>query len=210
MTTSTNTIAKSKWTNAQAITVAVVSLIVGSSGGCLLRQSQSIANPAGATLSPAAARSAAAQSPAPAKNLDSAVDVQVSAKLERLKADPANAGLLTELGNLYYDNQQYPRAIDYYNRVLLLQPANTNVRTDLGTAYWYLGDADAAISAFNKSLSIDPTKVDTLFNLGIVQLNGKNDSAAAIAAWQKLLANNPSYEQRDKVQKLIAEAQGSR
>jgi tetratricopeptide (TPR) repeat protein len=206
--TSTNTATKSQWTNAQAITMAVASLIVGTSGGYLLRRSHP--DPAGAAISRGPVGSPSAQSAAPAKNLDSAVDVQASAKLEQLEADPNNAGLLTELGNLYYDNQQYPRAIEYYNRVLLLQPANTNVRTDLGTAYWYLGDADAAIAEFNKSLSFDPTKVDTLFNLGIVQLKGKNDSATAIAAWQKLLSNNPSYEHRDQVQKLIAEAQASR
>src|SRR5208337_5287626 len=97
-------------------------------------------------------------------------------------------------------------AIGYYDRALKLQPANTSVRTDLGTAYWYLGDADEAIREFQTVLKAEPTKANALFNLGIVEWRGKMDAAAAVAAWQKLLASNPNYENRAQVQQLIAEA----
>ena len=38
---------------------------------------------------------------------------------------------------------------------------------------------------------------------------GKNDPAGAIAAWQKLLAANPGFEARAKVEDLIAQAQAT-
>ena len=206
--TTTNTTTKTQWTNTQAIALAVASLLIGTGGGFLLRRSiPSNASTQAMSPSPIGAKAAPTAS---ANNLNAAVDIQAAAKIEQLKSDPNNVGILVELGNLYYDDKQYPNAIEYYKRVLALQPPNTDVRTDLGTAYWYMGDADNAISEFNKSLTYEPTKVDTLFNLGIVQFRGKKDSASAIATWQKLLAANPLYEQKDKVQKLIAEAQSSR
>ncbi len=205
MAVTTNSTIKAQWTNTQAISLAVVSLMVGTCSGFLLRRSQSQADARtiGASPAPTGTPTAAA------KPLHAAFDIQVGAKLERLRSDPNNPGILIELGNLYYDSRQYAAAIEYYQRVLARQPANTDVRTDLGTAYWYIGDADSAISEFNKSLSYQPTKPDTLYNLGIVQLRGKRDSAAAITTWQKLLAENPQYEQKDKIQKLVADAQAS-
>ena len=94
---------------------------------------------------------AAIQPPTPAQ-MQETVDTQAGPLLEKLKADPANAGLLENIGNVYYDAQRFPIAIDYYQRALKVEPANTSVRTDMATAYWYTGNADAAIAEFQKSL----------------------------------------------------------
>jgi len=212
-TTTTNT-----WSSTQAFALAAVSLLLGVCGGWLIRSS---------FATPAAAPAQVASSPAPgvtpsqsapanfgslvgtpsAQELKQAADTQAAPLLERLKADPTNAGLLTQLGNLYYDAKQYPAAIDYYERSLKSQPSNTSVRTDLGTAYWYNGDADTAIAQFNTALTYEPTKADTLFNPGIVKWSGKKDGQGAIAAWQKLLDTNPGYANKENVLHLIAQAQ---
>jgi len=133
-------------------------------------------------------------------------DTQAAPLIEKLKSDPANAELLASIGNLYYDAQQYPTAIDYYQRALKSEPKNTGVRTDMATAYWFMGNADAAIAEFQKSLSYEPTKANTLFNLGIVEWQGKMDIDRAVATWQKLLDTNPNYEAKDKVLELMAQA----
>lgn len=134
------------------------------------------------------------------------VDTQAGPLLEKLKADPANAGLLENIGNVYYDAQRFPIAIDYYQRALKVEPANTSVRTDMATAYWYTGNADAAIAEFQKSLSYEPNNANTLFNLGVVEWQGKMDIDKAVATWQKLLDTNPNYEAKDKVLELMAQA----
>ena len=113
---------------------------------------------------------------------------------------------MIKLGNLYYDSQAYPQAIQYYEKALSIQPKNADVRTDLGTAYWYTGDADKAIASFEKALAIRPNHPDTLFNLGIVRWQGKKDPKGAIVAWEKLLETNPTYPQKDQVQMLIERA----
>ena len=206
------------WSGAQASALVLVCLLAGIAGGWMLRRSTSAPVGAQAATAPAPVVAPAPSQSAPvnfgagsaipsAQQLKQAADAQAAPLLLHLKADPSNAALLANLGNVYYDAKQYPTAIEYYERALKLQPANTSVRTDLGTAYWYSGNADTAIAQFNKSLTYDPNKTDTLFNLGIVKWQGKKDGPGAVAAWKKLLETNPAYPQKDAVLQLIAQAQ---
>jgi len=200
-----------QWTSVQAYVLAVICLLVGIAGGWFIRGSQTPALPSAETASsPTSAPSMgnqASQSPSPAQ-MQKMADTQAAPLIEKLKADPTNAALLANIGNIYYDTQQYPTAIDYYQRTLKVEPANAGVRTDLATAYWYTGDADIAIAEFQKSLSYEPNKANTLFNLGIVEWQGKMDIDKALATWQKLLDTNPNYEAKDKVLELMAQALG--
>src|ERR1019366_2660324 len=197
-----------QWTSVQAYTLAVICLLVGIASGWFIHGSQSPAAAAAEMASASAPAvgnaNAGAQTPTPAQMQQ--MDTQAGPLLEKLKADPTNAGLLESIGNVYYDAQQFPTAIDYYQRALKVQPANTGVRTDMATAYWYTGNADVAIAEFQKSLSYEPNKANTLFNLGIVQWRGKMDIDKAVATWQKLLDTNPNYEGKDKVLELMAQA----
>lgn len=195
------------WSDPQAYTLAVVCLLIGIAGGWFIRGSQSPAAAAPETASAAQPdpNSGPAQAPTAAQ-MQQMADAQAAPLLEKLKSDPANPGLLENIGNIYYDTQQYPTAIDYYQRALKVQPANAGVRTDMATAYWYTGNADSAITEFRKALSYEPTKPNTLFNLGIVEWQGKMDIDQAVATWQKLLDTNPNYEGKDKVLQLMAEA----
>lgn len=121
-----------------------------------------------------------------------------------LNGRPTDLQTLIHLGNLYYDNNRFQEAVDYYGRALEQDPRNVPVRTDRGTCYWNLGKPDEAIADFRKSLEVDPVHAQTLFNLGVVYLHGKNDAVQAKAAWQKLLATNPGYPDRAKVQEMLA------
>ena len=94
--------------------------------------------------------------------------------------------------------------MDYYARALQVKPADAAVRTDMGTAFWFMGNADRAIAEFEKALTYVPNNPNTLFNLGLVKWKGKMDAAGAIAAWEKLLATDPNYEQK-QVEQMLAE-----
>jgi tetratricopeptide (TPR) repeat protein len=199
------------WTGAQASALAVVCLLVGIAGGWLVRRSTSAppAAPAVAAVpgQPAPANFGMGSAMPSTEQLKAAADTQAAPLLLRLKAEAQNAALLANVGNIYYDAKQYPTAIEYYERSLKEQPTDTSVRTDLGTACWYTGNADTAIAQFNKSLTYDPKKADTLFNLGIVKWQGKQDGPGAVAAWKLLLETNPTYPDRDAVLELMAQAQ---
>ena len=193
----------------QAYVLAVICLLVGIAGGWFIHgpnaQAASTTEAASASAPALGNANGGAQAPTPAQ-MQQMADTQAAPLIEKLKADPTNAGLLANIGNVYYDARLFPTAIDYYQRALQSEPANTGVRTDMATAYWYMGNADAAIAEFQKSLSYEPNKPNTLFNLGIVEWQGKMDIDNAVATWQKLLDTNPNYEGKDKVLELIAQA----
>jgi cytochrome c-type biogenesis protein CcmH/NrfG len=199
-----------QWTSVQAYVLAVICLLVGVAGGWFIRGSQSPAASVPETANASApaspmANPGAAEAPTPAE-MQKMADTQAGPLIEKLKADPKNPQLLASIGNVYYDGQQYPTAIDYYQQALKLEPANTGVRTDMATAIWYTGNPDAAIAEFKKSLSYEPNKANTLFNLGVVEWQGKMDVDQAVATWQKLLDTNPNYADKDKVLQLMAQA----
>jgi cytochrome c-type biogenesis protein CcmH/NrfG len=203
-------------TSTQAFALAAVSLVLGVCGGMLVRRATTRTVTPQVMTAPEQAPVASAPTPASfgsvaampsAQELKQAADQQATPLLEKLRTDPTNATLLTNLGNIYYDAKQYSTAIEYYERSLKARPADTSVRTDMGTAYWYNGDADTAIAQFQKALSYEPTKADTLFNLGVVEFQGKHDAKKAIATWQKLLDTNPGYENKERVRQLMAQAQ---
>jgi tetratricopeptide (TPR) repeat protein len=196
------------WTYQRALKLMAICLMAGIAGGWAIRGSRAATPAAVKTVStrPFSATNATAQPPSP-EQLRAMADSQAAPQILRLKSDPKNLDLLTSIGNVYYDAQQYPVAIDYYGRVLQINASDTAVRTDMATAYWYLGNADTAIAEFNKALTHAPNNANTLFNLGLVKWQGKHDSAGAIADWKKLLATNPNYEAKDKVQQMLTDVE---
>ena len=196
------------WSRERTAFLAIVCLTLGILGGWWIRGAQSPDASAPALTTPAAAPAAQPSGPTPDR-MKAMADAQAAPLVARLQSDPANPDLLAGIGNLYYDAQQYSAAIDYYGRALTVRPADASVRTDMATAYWYMGNPDRALAEFDKALSYMPNNPNTLFNRGLVRWRGKKDAAGAIADWQNLLANNPSYEQKDKVQQLLNEARGA-
>ena len=131
---------------------------------------------------------------------------QVQALKNILAKDPKNLQAATQLGNMLYDAGRYADAVPYYQQAFEQDSKNVGLSTDLGTALWYTGRADDALAQYDKSLALDPTHAQTLYNRGIVLLNGKQDPARAVQSWEKLLASNPSYGDRAGLEQLIAQA----
>jgi cytochrome c-type biogenesis protein CcmH/NrfG len=176
--------------------IAVACLVLGLAVGYVIFGQR----PPAPVVTPVTATPAAQTAAAPAAVVD---EQQVQLLKNILSKDPANARANVQLGNLYFDAGRYTDAVGPYRKAFDADPKDVNVSTDLGTALWYSGRPDEAIAQFDKSLAIDPTHPQTLFNLGIVKRDGKQDPAGAVQAWEKLLAANPSYVDRDKVQQLL-------
>lgn len=187
------------WTSAKAYVLASFCLVLGVALGYLFRGSASpvpqvVAAPqsAGVQEESTKAKAALQQSAAPL--------------LEAVNRNPADYDVLVKLGDIYYDGQQFPNAIQYYERALAIHPENPDVRTDLGTAYWYTGNADKALAEMETSLKYKPGHPQTLFNLGWVKWQGKADAKGAVEAWRKLLKTNPDYPEKQRVEQYIAKA----
>ena len=114
------------------------------------------------------------------------------AKLEQeTRTNPQNAEAWVQLGNEFFDGEQYEKAIQAYNKSLELKPNNANVWTDLGVMYRRSGKPEEAIKAFDKAIEVDPKHEISRLNKGIVLLHDLKDTDGAIKAWEELIAINP-------------------
>jgi len=190
-------------TGTQAYVLAAACLLLGVALGYLFRGSASPASPVAAATT---SQSQVAAQPQASAEAQAALEQASAPLLEAVKNDPNDYDSLVKLGNLFYDAQQFPNSIQYYERALKIHPENPDVRTDMGTAYWYAGDTDKAVAAMETSLQYRPGHPQTLFNLGLVRWQGKADPQGAIAAWEQLLKSNPEYPQKQQVEQYIAKA----
>src|SRR5580658_4765518 len=119
---------------------------------------------------------------------------QVAPLLEKLKKDPNNIGLLMQVGAVYHAAHQFKDSAIYYGKAVQADPKNIDAHTKLAISQYRSGDVDGAIAELNRALSLDPKDPNSLFNLGMIRLQGKQDPKGALAAWQKLLKLNPQLD----------------
>ena len=155
-------------------------------------------------LAPAAeAAPAAAQQPAAtgARQAPALDEARVQGLLTILNSDPKNAGANLQLGNAYFDAEQYANAIKSYEAAVTLDPKNPDASTDLGVSYYYTDRPDDALKQFAHSLSLDPRHTKTLLNQGIVLAFGKQDLAGAAEAWKQVVAIAPTSQEGQAAQR---------
>lgn len=209
------------WTPMQAYVLATICLVIGLAVGYFIRGSAS-PSPSATPAAQAATEATPGSIPSgqmgpgqlqaiPEQQSEAMVAAAAKPLLDDLAADPRNPDKNARVGDFYFDSHVYQKAIQYYETSVKLNPGNANVLTDLGTAYFYTGDPNTAVTKFQQALKVNPSHANALFNLGIVRWQGLKDPKGAIEAWEKLLKENPNYEQKDHVRELMerAKAHGS-
>jgi tetratricopeptide (TPR) repeat protein len=147
--------------------------------------------PGGAASAPAGSAMPQQALPEGHPPIDSAAIIQ---QMESMAAqNPKDVDVRLKLANFLYDQKQYSKAIEWYQRALELDPKNVNARTDLGTAYFYAGRPQDALREYDKSLEIDPKHEPTLVNAIVVNLEGTHDIAGAQKAWDRLYKLNSNH-----------------
>ena len=200
--------AGSAWRPRQAYAMGVIALVIGLAIGYLFRGSQSPAVPAKvAAVSQSAPHEGMGGRMPTLEDMKHMADKKAAPLLEKLKTDPNNSDLLFQVGNIYKATHQFKEANSYYEKALQAAPKNVAIRTEYASCLYYSGDVDAALTQIQQSLRDDPKDANSLFNLGMIRWQGKQDSKGALAAWQQLLKSNPqlSAERKAAVQKLIAD-----
>jgi cytochrome c-type biogenesis protein CcmH/NrfG len=205
----------SPWYAKQVGVMAVIFLVVGLPIGYLFRGSQSSAVSPAVMAQPAIAAKAQPSASSSGGHLPSLDEMKLMADkkaapfMETLKGDPINGALLVQVGNIFQSAHQFKEAIGYYGMALQLDPKNIALRTQLASCLYYDGDADRAIAQLEEGLRYDPRDANSLFNLGMIKWQGKQDNKGAVAVWEQLLKSNPqlSAERKATVQKLMADVQ---
>lgn len=193
----------------QVYFLALLCLVAGLGVGYLLRSPQAVI-PAQRKAAPVAA-SAGARPTGHRPGLEEMrkmADKQAAPLLDKLKSNPHDSSLLVQVAAIYHTTHRFKEAADFYNRALESDPKNVAVRTKLASSLYRNGDIDGAITQLNRSLKEQPTDANTLFDLGMIKLQGKGDAKGALATWQRLLKTNPqlSPERRATVLKMMADA----
>lgn len=105
---------------------------------------------------------------------------------------------LVQLGNDYFDNDQYHEAIETYIEALDFNPTDTAVLADLGVMYRRVGDFHQALSCFDKALAINPENAITLFNKGVVLYYDIGKKDEALQCWRAVLQLQPEFRINDR------------
>lgn len=121
---------------------------------------------------------------------------------------PNDLDALRGVGNVYYDFEEYAKAVEYYQKYLTLNPEDPSVRTDLGTMYLYTNDADRAVSEYQAVLAKKPDFFQAYFNLGIAyQEKGETDKARESLTRAKALTTDKNIQ--TKIDEVLVQFAGT-
>lgn len=113
---------------------------------------------------------------------------------KKVSEDPNDVEAWTQLANTYFDIQEFPKAIEVYNKLVVLADDKSTVYQDLGVAYRRDEQFKKAIESFQKAVELNPENIQALFNIGVIQYHDLDDEAAATATWGKVAAVKPDFQ----------------
>jgi len=119
-------------------------------------------------------------------------DLEAAARDFRTAAriDPTAPRPLESLGDVLFQSQQYPRAVEAYERFVRLDDRSARVNYKLALARYRDRDTNGAITALKESLRLDDTVADAHYLLGLC-LREQHRLPEAMKAFEKALALAP-------------------
>lgn len=120
-----------------------------------------------------------------------------AAKLEKLlpvcRNDTDRYAVTSILGMCYGNMGEYTRAIQEYNKAMVMKP-NSTLSSNIGMCYQRQGDAEKALDAFEYAVELDPENANAYNNIATVYFADKNYETALEYA-QKALDYKPNMPQ---------------
>ncbi|MBI5375256.1 MAG: tetratricopeptide repeat protein [Candidatus Schekmanbacteria bacterium] len=125
-----------------------------------------------------------------------------------IKTDPENSQLRVQLGNAYFDNGQFDKAITEYEKALEKIPNDADVRTDFAICYRNMGNYDKAVQEFEKAAASNPMHVNSRYNAGVVYYYDLKNYPKAKEVWESYLKIAPNDQRAGEIQKLLMDIAG--
>jgi Flp pilus assembly protein TadD len=124
-----------------------------------------------------------------------------------LELAPNDLEALQGVGNIYYDFEEFDKAITYYQKYLTLKPDDPSVRTDMGTMYLYNNNVDRAIQEYQTVIAQAPNFFQAYFNLGVAyQEKGDAEKAREFLLKAKTMATDKTVQER--IDQVLAQFSG--
>ena len=127
---------------------------------------------------------------------------------QALDRDPENPEILMDIGNAYYDREDWDDAIKSYEKARRKAPKNPNLLSDLGAAHRNRGEFDLAVAFFQKARQADPDHWQSLLNWLLVEAYDRRDPRAAQPLYDELKRRYPDIPQIERIQEQITSLRG--
>ncbi len=130
------------------------------------------------------------------KDYDLAADEYEFILKSFVKSEPQNIEVYGYLGQLYYSQKKFDKAIEQFERILTIEPKNAEVMYLLGSLYLDKNERQKAVDLFAKSIEIDPDHDGSLNSLGYIYAedNVKLDEALEfVQRAVKIAPDNGAY-----------------
>ncbi|HMA18628.1 MAG TPA: tetratricopeptide repeat protein [Thermoanaerobaculia bacterium] len=152
--------------------------------------------------------------PAPAASATGAPGAEGAAgRVEEIQnavaRDPENPKLLTQLGNAWYDREDWDRAIAAYEKARRKAPDDASLLSDLGAAYRNRGEFKRAVALFERARQKDKEHWQSLLNLVLIHAYDLHDSAGAQRWFDELKRRYPEIPDLDRIQERISTLRAS-
>jgi tetratricopeptide (TPR) repeat protein len=118
-------------------------------------------------------------------------NVTVDLMIKAVQLDPRNAGNLYNLGWMFEQVGDVPKAIDLYERAIQVSPLSFEAMNNLALIYEQNGRTERAIDLLSRAVSVDPELEVGYFNLANHYVR-QREWKLALGAYDRVLQINPA------------------
>jgi len=160
-----------------------------------------------ATIKPTAPAPARRKAPPQSANLKRAEKLYFSRKYETAAVilrqitdeEPENGRANSLLGDIYYLQGQYEKAISHLLRAAELNEQKAPDYFRLGQTYEKLNKPKEAVRCYQKAYEYDESMKESLFQIGFVYLSLERNKKKTIEFWQRFVNEAVTDPQREKI-----------
>jgi tetratricopeptide (TPR) repeat protein len=139
----------------------------------------------------------------PAASAAAGTEDRVTEVRKAVEKDSQNPKLLTALGNICYDRNDWDGAIEAYEKARRKASSDPNLLSDLGAAYRNRGDFKKAVACFEKARAADPDHWQSLLNLVLIEAFDMRDAEASRRHFEELKRRFSDMPNLDRIEKQI-------
>ncbi|HHU38875.1 MAG TPA: tetratricopeptide repeat protein [Propionibacterium sp.] len=139
-------------------------------------------------------------------------EARVAELMGELQSNPDDVAVLFDLGNAYYQADQYQQASEWYQKVIDVNPDDEKGLVALGATSFNLGDLEKAETVWNRAAELYPNNPEVFYDLGFLYMTTQRMDEMKVA-WDKVIEIAPESEFAKTVQSHVGsvkpEAMGS-